>query len=1819
MESKLELIRTRLLRILTLALLLRVGGVLCALEAAPGFRLESSDQSRIILELQPGALEIERESVDGTVYSRLSMAGAASSALEGYPDLPVYAGMVAIPANASYSVHYECSGLREISADLPLPVVAGSNRGMVLSAAYNSRQSYPQEQVTNSGDAWLRDFRVLSLQSCPVSWDPVRGSFSSYEAIRVTIELSYPDGPGTPYTTYSAAFREIYEANILNFPDFRNLVQGPQNPKALIIHGEYNNSIFNAKLKEFVAWKRQKGMDVTVASTAVAGNNSVAIKAYIKTLYNNPETRPDFIILLGDVSGNFPVPTWYEVESGYNGEGDDPYTLLSGNDDLVDAFIGRISAEDNSQLGTLLNKIYAYEKNVDISSPASDWLNRMLLIGDPHDSGISCAYVTHHIHEIAEETNPDYSFIEEYSQSFDHTMTQGLNQGVAFFTYRGIGGVSGWSPTNPLYNGTKLPHSVILTCGTGSFNGTAFSEEMVRKGTEAVPAGAVSCIGMATTGTHTALNNALMIGMMNGIFTYGMRTMGQALMQGKLYTHAVYSSTMPFHVRFFSHWCNLMGDPSLEAWVGIPKVINLGLPQEIPAGTSLLQVEVLDEDLSPLESASVTAFCPGENTILAKAFSSADGFAYLNLPSNYSSQILITASKANYKPVQQTLTYNQAGSLNYASQLVIDDGSQGSQGNANATVNATETIALELGILNSMDEAVSAFSAQLGTTNPHVEILDATADYPALASGASSASTSPFLIRISSGLAPVERIHFSLSLSGDFGTNLVRYFYLDAHNACLEPLNYSLISGGDNVLDPGETATLSLQINNDGHYHASDLLGTLSSLTAMATVIDSLSVFGTVQPGGEAVSAQSFSLRADSRLVPGMQIPLKLKLHNSAGFEQFCIFNIPVGTVSQNDPLGPDEYGYLIYDTTDTDYPECPVYEWIEINPVLGGLGVAIPDISDTGVWYGEGDDLHSKTLRVLNLPFLFSYYGVLYDRITVSTNGFIAFGETADGEFRNSTLPGGQGPAPMLAAFWDDLSMPNTANVYEYYDSAAHLYIIQWDKMRNGYDNETPENFQVILYDPLIYHTGLGDGMIKIQYMTFNNIDVGGFNGNTPLGGNFCTVGIKDHTNTRGLQYTFNNLYPQAAAPLSHETALLITTVPAVFTSANLQVGEVIVQDESGDSVIEPGETAEIGIKLKNLGLQTATDVSVSIGSSSPYATFLNAESLYPDIPNGILSINNNPFVICVSDSCPNNERIMLPITVEAAGNSWSYSLSLEVKKPSLTINGTYMNDSTGNKNGILEQGENALLVVNLKNNSPVLIRNISCLISANLSQVALTDTLCVLDEAPPNSIVQAIFGFVVDESVPSGMNVNIYVTASAEQVGSQTVQTSRRVGGYSVQSFENNNANYLSSGGTGEGWQWGSSDLVTAHSGSKLWGTNLNGNYSDSSTLYLTSNQVYVAGSSYLEFWHCYDTESGKDGGRVQVLSSGLGTTLEPIGGYPASFVDAIGGPGYSGQSGWVKASYDISSLMGRNVRFRWVFFSDEENAAPGWYIDDVSIIGYDGLAGIVSGQISLEAERAAAPDLWVKNQAGICSKADSTGTYTIYLPLGEHTLTVFSPGFESVVSPAMNLQPGAAELLFDTLLYEFKAVEGFSSSHTADAVHLAWQAPVQPHYPVTAYRVMRKLNAAAFEELALVQDLAYEDLLVLPGRYLYEVIAVYEHGESLPSPTYSVDFPFTDIPIDPPPPTVTRLYANYPNPFNPNTTISFDLAAEGEVDLRIFNLRGQLVQTLCHSSLGIGHHRLIWNGTDSTGRKVSSGVYFYRLKTPDYSNSRRMILLK
>ena len=93
----------------------------------------------------------------------------------------------------------------------------------------------------------------------------------------------------------------------------------------------------------------------------------------------------------------------------------------------------------------------------------------------------------------------------------------------------------------------------------------------------------------------------------------------------------------------------------------------------------------------------------------------------------------------------------------------------------------------------------------------------------------------------------------------------------------------------------------------------------------------------------------------------------------------------------------------------------------------------------------------------------------------------------------------------------------------------------------------------------------------------------------------------------------------------------------------------------------------------------------------------------------------------------------------------------------------------------------------------------------------------------------------------------------------------------------------------------------------------------------------------------------------------------------------------------------------------------------------------------------------------------------------------------------------------------------------------------------------------------------------------------------------------------------------PRESRLYANFPNPFNPETAIEFDLARAGRVLLQVFDTNGRLVRTLVDEDLPGGNHNLTWNGKDESGLPLPSGVYFYHLSVPGYEKTLKAVLVK
>lgn len=1783
----------------------------------------SQNSGQIRLRLQTPQLEL-KESGD---FQSLSMTGALPTADDGMPALPMFSTYVAIPAHGDFNVRVQGGTYTTRSNIVPKPVFATEEmeaKGEYNVAAYKSSGLYPANTYGYSPAQIIRDFRVVQISLYPVQYDAANQEIRICNDMTVEINMNSAQGENElpAYTGYSPAFTHLYESMISNFDAYRDPMLAPANPRILIIYGNSTDATYLAKLNEFVAWKRQKGYEVNYTSTAQTGGTSnTAIKTYIQGQYDNPATRPDYIILLGDVTGNFAIPAFTETMSSYGGEGDYPYTHLAGNDLLGDVFIGRISAENVSQVDVLFSKIYAYEKTINTNPTAAAWLNRMLLIGDPSSSGVSTRYVNMFIKELAKYHNPDYSFVENYSGGFSTTINTGINQGVGFFNYRGYIGMSGWSPGTSLVNGTKLPHATIITCATGNYASTGTTESLMRLGTSASPAGSVTAIGMATSGTHTLFNNCLAAGIYDGIFTNGMRSMGEALLNGKLYLKQIYGATHDLQANYFSHWCNLMGDPTVEVWTGIPGTLTILAPAALPIGTNTVDLQVLDAIGNPAANITVTAYSNAQQAVVAKGFTDENGYVTLTLSSGMQNDILITASAHEMKPAQQSIAADGSGSLVFVGKQIIDYGTSGSSGNNDGYAEAGETIALGLQIKNSTASPVSGVMATISCDDPYVSVINSQSSFNTMAAGEVQTSQSFYTLSISPSLPADHDIRISVALVDAASNNYTIVFHVTSYNAKLLVQNHSVTGGGNNILDPAEEGFLQIGVKNNSVFGISDIYAELSSLNDLISVTDSVSFIGNIPPGAISTSIDGFELFARALLIPGMQMPLRVRFYNNSGFEQIADFNIPIGQVTVNTPLGPDAYGYFIYDMSDTDYTDCPTYEWIEINPAQGGLGTLVPGLNDAGTSNDEGDQSGSVVVQTVDLPFQFPFYGVSYSQLTVCVNGFIVMGVTGNGEFRNYRLPGGYGPSPMIAPFWDDLILISDAGIYTYYDAAEHRFIVQYHKMRNGYNRTSVETFEVIFYDPIYYPTSMGDGMIKIQYKDFNNVDVGG-GGYTPLHGNYATIGIKDHTNTRGLEYSYNNQYAYAAQPLSSGKSLLITTAPVLHENAFLVVDNLIVTDANGNSIAEPGETIELGVKLINLGLNTAQNISLTATTTSDYASFGNASSQYADIAGDSYGVNLSPLLLQIDLDCPDGIVVPVNCTVTINGDSWQYPLSITVHKPVIEVSGMYMNDSLGNGNGLLEPGETIDLVVNYTNNSSLDAKNITSNIMCLSEYVSISVPSVLIPCVPSGATNQAVYRMTISPDVLVGNNLTFYLTYLGDLITPQNEQLVLSIGTTGMnENFETSDGNFVANPSS-NGWEWGVSSVAGAHSGTKVWGTRLNSQYPANVTYTLTTPSVFVGSNFMLEFWHSFNTESGYDGGNVKV-SNNNGSSwmlLIPEGGYTSNNLNILSGPGFDGNSGgWQFARFNLSSYANQNIQFRFTFASDGLYEGDGWFIDDVRTTGFVEFAGMVTGTVTSSNPEIDFDNVIVQNDLNWGTHPDSEGNYILYLPIGTHEVNAIAAGYHSDDPQSVSLSLASQSAEQDFYLGYLAPATGLGYGVTDGVITLHWNSPIEPEFPVTAYQIFRRMNAGAFEQVGYVTDTSYtETLAALGTNYFYRVVCTYAEGNSLPTEDLYYHYTTANGDIINPA-LVNKLMNNYPNPFNPETTFSFSLKEQSPAKLCVYNIKGQLVKTLVDDVMASGIHQVHWNGRDVNNRNVASGIYFYRLETKNYRETKRAILMK
>ncbi len=1750
------------------------------------------------------------------------------TAEEGLPELPFFSTMIAVPNTGSVQLE-QLSMVEDRSAIPPVYPYQNevSNRSSALTlndAFYQGDSVYPEEAVVVGQPVIMRNLRMVPVNIFPYAYDAASHELIVREDISFTINTINSQAVNEIHNErpLSRSFEPLYRSVLLNYDDIRDEEPAYQNPSILMV--QCNNTAIDDQVQQLANWKRNKGFEVTIVSTGDIGTSNTSIKAYIQDAYNTWENPPEYVILIGDVGGSYDVATYYGAS---NGEGDHPYACLDGNDILPELFVGRLTIGDATDMMTILSKIVKYERTPYTGD--TDWYHHSLLVGDTSPSGLSCEITSKYVKEDILSYDPTHTFTEMYSaQPSPSQMDLALNAGALFFSYRGYYHMSDWETSNAygLDNVNHLFNAVIITCDTGSFAdySEARSEAILRAGTPSAPVAGACAIGMSTASTHTQYNNILHGGIFHGLFSSGMHNMGQAIMAGKLFLYLGYNNVNSTSTQSFTQWCNLMGDPSMDIWHGEPMEMHAEFDSSIGMGQGYIDVTVTKENGEALEGAWVTARM--DEDIFSTGLTDEAGRITLNLDPSITGSVDLTVTKPDYIPLLEDFSIASTGGVSFTQMVVDDDDAGASSGNSNGEPNSGETIELVIDLYNFSGSSATNVTAIISTDDPYIAITQNTDTFGSISAGNGAEGQSGYVFEIAADAPNMHNARFDLEIAEEGGNSWDSSFWMEIMGNDIDIESYTYEDGDDGVIEPGESSDLKITVKNNGETILQDVYGALSTNSYFLRVDDSLAYFGPITPGS-VVNCESnmFNVTGLSLALPGMEVKASLRLFNDSGYEEIEHITLQVGNRGAGDPIGPDSYGYVCYDSGDTDYLEAPVYDWIEIDPSYGGTG------TNTGINdnVDQGDDL-----VYVDLPFTFNFYGEEYSEVGICSNGWITFAQSEQVSFRNWFIPGALGPRAMVAAFWDELRT-TPGGVFTWFNEEESYFVIEWSHNQN-LQSSAEETFQIILYNPEAYLTPTYDGMIKIQYKTFNNVD--SYNDNYSSQGNYCTVGIEDHTELRGLMYTYNDEYPSGAMELGNETAILFTGLPMSSQDSYLVYGNYTIHDADGSGYVDAGESIDLSIRIDNVGLSEATNNTGTIVTDSPYINITDANAQYADIQSTYGAYNLSYFSFDVLESCPNQYVAHFMLQLNNDDGYWEYPFTITVIKPSVTLSSTVVYDINGNNDGVLDPGEDAYLAISLENQSSSKAFDVMGELTVDNELITIEEAELSFGDLTPGMNMQKAYRLSIDSSVPAETNTEFALNVEMRGGNPQTFNIMATIGIWGAQTdFEESAWGFSSN----DLWEWGTPSQG-AHSGEKAWGTRLYANYMNNADWKLDSGLFYIGTSTELHFWHKYLTQTGSDGGNVKISIDGGNTweVIEPEGGYPDDAIafsnTGIGGePAYTGyQTQWAEAVFNLMPYAGNYARLRWHFGSDGSTIAYGWTIDDVSITGSQEKGVVVSGTVTLSENAADVEDALV-TVGSYSTRPNEDGDYILYTSEGTYDMLGSLQYFESDRIEGIEAVLGSASENNNLVLTYLQPVVTPASEVVDGRVNLSWEYAAPTHHAVRNQKGRKEMSREEFQNFRIyrqcetgpihliVDNLTeniYQDQIDSLKTYRYLIEVVYDAGSSVPVEIDGVYWDGTMSDHQPDAPVyANQLRGNFPNPFNPETRIEFSLKQAGKTSLKIYNIKGQLVKTMVNDHLAEGNHSIIWHGRDNNDKAVSSGLYLYRLETNGYDSTKKMLLLK
>lgn len=604
------------------------------------------DRLRVTVEL-PGFLS-EDVTVAGESYVRLRVPGSPYLLEAGEPELPYVTANLALPPRGTPTVRVLESRWQEV----PSPPVVPS-RGNVLrdrapddvplrfGAVYSAGGVSPAVEQVLGRPYLVRGRRGVGLRVHPLRWDADRGVLLVLQRLELEIVTSGDGGanvrPG-PAPPAQTGYAEVWSRRFVNAaPDkYRPL---PTGGRLLVVCADG----FGDAVQPFAQWKRERGLVVEVATVADLGGTAESIAAAVSARYFAPEGL-GYVVLAGDAPG---VPTFLGL---YEGAVDDTrYALVDGEDLYPDLFVSRVSARDETELLTQLEKFIRYERDPE---PGGDWY--------PHGAGIASILGDPTDAERADGLRADllnftYETVDRLYEpaATDAAIKAALEEGRSLVNYLGHGSGTAWS--NPpfdladvgeLTNGHRWPLIIDVSCANGKFTiDECFAEAWLRAGTPAAPHGAIAMYS-ASTSTPWVPPTVMQDEAIDLLSAGGTWEIGAICQQGMMRVLDVYPGDIG---RQLIEQYNIFGDCSLRLRTARPippSVVHAGA---LAAGVPVFPLE------TGVPGATVTLTAPGVLHGVAVADESGGAVVTLAEPPTAAGELVLTVTGPNLLTHRETI------------------------------------------------------------------------------------------------------------------------------------------------------------------------------------------------------------------------------------------------------------------------------------------------------------------------------------------------------------------------------------------------------------------------------------------------------------------------------------------------------------------------------------------------------------------------------------------------------------------------------------------------------------------------------------------------------------------------------------------------------------------------------------------------------------------------------------------------------------------------------------------------------------------------------------------------------------------------------------------------------------------------------------------------------------------------------------------------------------------------------------------------------------------------------------------------------------